>query len=101
MITLFCSLNMSKVIFNNYDHCEFCNNFSYCPDCDQCMYCDNQNNDTRSTCSDLHYIGYFYEDNDDTISSISTTQSDIDYDVTLISEEDIQSFCEDINHQSN
>lgn len=100
MITLFCSLNMNKVIFNNndYDHCEFCNNFSYCPDCDQCMYCDNQTNTTRSTCSDLHYIGYFYEDNDDTISSISSTQSDIEYDVTLISEE---SFCENINHQSN
>lgn len=92
---------MSKVIFNNkrddYDHCEFCNNFSYCSDCDQCMYCDNQNNDTRSTCSDLHYIGYFYEDNDDTISSISTTHSDI----TLINEDEIQSFCENINHQSN
>ena len=101
MITLFCSLNMSKVIFNNndYDHCTVCNNFSYNPEYNECMYCDND--DTRSTCSDLHYIGYFYEDNDDTISSISTIQSDIDYDVTLINEDEIQSFCENINHQSN
>ena len=82
---------MSKVILNtDYIHCEFCNNFSYCPDCNQCMHCD----DDTSTCSDIHYIGYFYEDNDDTISSISTIESD----VTLITEE---SFCENINHQSN
>lgn len=92
---------MNKLILSSdYDHCTVCNNFSYCPDCEQCIHCDNSLNNDTSTCSDLHYIGYFYEDNDDTISSI-TTESIIDYDITLINEEEIQSFCENINHQSN
>jgi hypothetical protein len=50
------------------------------------MYCNDTIDD--SSYEDIHYIGYFYEDNDDTISSITTNSED----VSLISEDEIPEY---------
>jgi hypothetical protein len=75
---------MNNIILNDdYVLCNGCNNTSYCVDKNICMYCD-----LESSYEDMHYIGYFYEDNDDTISTI-TNNSD---DVSLISEDEIPEY---------
>lgn len=78
---------MSNLILNDeYVLCHQCNKPLYCIESNQCMYCNDTNDD--SSYEDIHYIGYFYEDNDDTISSISTNSED----VSLISEDEIPEY---------